>query len=85
MEFKSVDDFRKSLKGDLPRDTFSVYEKALWWAGMGNWERAHDLVQDLEDRKAYRIHAYLHRQEGDLSNASYWYSKAATQMPSCNL
>ncbi len=42
----------------------------------GNWEKAHSIVQDLETREAARIHAYLHRMEGDEFNAGYWYRRA---------
>jgi len=49
---------------------------ALWWAKKGNWEKAHDLVADEPSREAAWVHAYLHRVEGDLGNAQYWYGKA---------
>ncbi len=50
--------------------------RALWLAKRGNWNGAHDLVGEAEGKRAARIHAYLHRVEGDLSNAGYWYFKA---------
>lgn len=49
---------------------------ALWWAAKGEWERAHKIVQDDESREAAWVHAYLHRVEGDLPNAGYWYRTA---------
>lgn len=49
---------------------------ALWWAKKGDWEKAHRLVQDEPSREAAWVHAYLHRVEGDLGNAQYWYGKA---------
>jgi len=42
----------------------------------GNWDGAHQIVQSIEDPHAYWVHAYLHRVEGDLGNAAYWYSQA---------
>ncbi len=42
----------------------------------GDWDTAHEIVQDIEHPLAYWIHAYLHRKEPDISNASYWYSRA---------
>jgi len=81
MNTETLADFKSSLAGDTAPASFSVYGQALWWAGKGNWERAHTLVQDLEDRSGARIHAYLHRLEGDISNAGYWYSRANTKMP----
>jgi len=68
-----------------PPDDFSEQEKALWFAGKGNWEKAHLIVQDLNDSLSYHIHAFLHRQEGDYSNAGYWYHKAGVKMPETSL
>jgi hypothetical protein len=49
---------------------------ALWFAGRGEWERAHEVAQEIEDRDGAWVHAHLHRQEGDAANASYWYRRA---------
>jgi hypothetical protein len=53
--------------------------KALWFAAKGDWERAHTLVMNEESREAAWVHAYLHRVEGDLSNARYWYVQAGRE------
>ena len=50
--------------------------QALWCAHQGNWQQAHEIVQDANNRDSAWVHAYLHRQEGDLSNARYWYRQA---------
>ena len=50
--------------------------RALWCDGAGCWEEAHRLVQDDPSAAAAWVHAYLHRKEGDVSNAGYWYSRA---------
>ena len=50
--------------------------RALWWDGRGDWEKAHQAVQDESDADSAWVHAYLHRKEGDLSNAGYWYRQA---------
>ena len=55
--------------------------KALETEKKGDWDKAHKTVQDLQHLHAYWIHAYLHRKEPDLSNASYWYSRAKKTMP----
>ena len=55
--------------------------KALEIEKNGDWHKAHEIVQVIEDQNAYWIHAYLHRKEPDLSNASYWYSRAKKRMP----
>jgi hypothetical protein len=50
--------------------------KALWHDATGDWAGAHDVVQNIESAEAAWIHAYLHRKEGDLQNAQYWYRRA---------
>lgn len=55
---------------------------ALDAEGEGNWEKAHQLVQDLDTPEAAWVHAYLHRVEGDIGNAGYWYARAG--QPACN-
>ena len=77
----SLEGFKASLSGTRPPEDFTAQAEALWYAGRGNWEKAHQIVQDLEDPLSYRIHAFLHRQEGDHSNARYWYNKAGAKMP----
>jgi hypothetical protein len=49
---------------------------ALWHDARGDWEAAHKVAQDVDDETGAWVHAYLHRKEGDLSNASYWYHRA---------
>jgi hypothetical protein len=81
----TLDTFKESLTQDNPPGNFSAHATALWYAGKGNWGKAHDIVQDLPDEDASRIHAFLHRQEGDISNAKYWYAKAGSKMPASSL
>jgi len=50
--------------------------QAIDLALAGNWEQAHKIVQNIEDKTAYWIHAVLHKIEGDRSNSVYWYSQA---------
>lgn len=54
---------------------------ALWHERGGDWEMAHQIVQELETASASLVHAYLHRREGDESNARYWYSRAGRRFP----
>jgi hypothetical protein len=49
---------------------------ALWWAAKGDWDKAHRIVMKEEGTDAAWVHAYLHRVEGDLGNAGYWYRQA---------
>ena len=51
-------------------------QAALWWAARDDWERAHEAAQSGSGRDADWVHAYLHRVEGDLDNAGYWYRRA---------
>ena len=67
--------FQDSLKLDSP-PIVSDELKALWHDAKGDWDKAHELVQDVKDKDASWIHAYLHRKEGDRSNAVYWYNRA---------
>lgn len=50
--------------------------QALFWDAQGAWERAHALVADIDGDEAAWVHAYLHRREGDVGNARYWYARA---------
>ncbi len=77
--------FKQSLTENNPPQNISVYLKALWQEGKGNWDKAHVLVQDLEDKNASWIHAYLHRKEGDIGNADYWYRRAGKKRPDVSL
>jgi hypothetical protein len=74
-------DFRRSLGQDAPPAGLGDCLEALWWAGKQDWTRAHAIVQRCDDRKAAWVHAYLHRVEGDLPNARYWYMRAGRAMP----
>ena len=69
-------DFRDSLLKSTPPDGLGSLLRALWHDAKGDWSRAHEIVQDEEGRDAAWVHAYLHRKEGDLANAGYWYRRA---------
>jgi hypothetical protein len=69
-------DLKASLSDAAPATTLSPPLAALWWAAKGNWDQAHKIVQDEDTRDAAWVHAYLHRVEGDLGNAGYWYRQA---------
>jgi hypothetical protein len=72
----SIAEFRASLAGTAPATTLAPPLAALWWAAKGEWDRAHGIVQDENTSDAAWVHAYLHRVEGDLGNAGYWYRQA---------
>ena len=72
----TLSDFVASTEGPLPPDGLPAPLAALWWDARGDWARAHALVDDLESTEGMAVHAYLHRKEGELSNADYWYARA---------
>jgi len=72
----NVHDFRASLIEDGPPEGVSAPLEALWWDAKGDWARAHGLVDELETQEGMAVHAYLHRKEGSVSNAEYWYARA---------
>jgi hypothetical protein len=74
--------FEASLAAGAPPEGLSAHLQALWWLHRGEPERAHRLVQALDDAGAAAIHAHVHRLEGDLDNAGYWYRRAG--LPFCN-
>lgn len=72
----TLEEFKGSLSQENPPAGFDGLLQALWHAGKGDWETAHRLVQDISGPDAAWVHAYLHREEGDLANAAYWYRRA---------
>lgn len=72
----NVAGFIASLEGAAPAPGLNAPLAGLWWAAKGDWDRAHKIVQDESSREAAWVHAYLHRVEGDLGNAGYWYRQA---------
>ena len=71
-----VADFKATLADAKPAAGLSPPLAGLWWAAKGDWDAAHKIVQDEDDANSAWVHAYLHRVEGDLSNAGYWYRRA---------
>jgi hypothetical protein len=70
-------EFTASVSGAAPAPQLSAPLAALWWAAKGDWDQAHRIAQDESSAEAAWVHAYLHRAEGDLGNAGYWYRRAA--------
>lgn len=73
--------FQASLTDDRPPQGASALLQALWYDARGSWDQAHVIVQSLQGAQAAAVHAYLHRKEGDLANADYWYARAGGQRP----
>jgi len=76
-----LDQFRESLKLAEPPRALDAPLRALWHDGHGDWKRAHETVQAERSKASARVHAYLHRKEGDLSNADYWYARSESERP----
>jgi hypothetical protein len=68
--------FHVTLSHKAPPRAVSAPLAALWWGKKGDWDKAHSLVMDEASADAAWVHAYLHRREGDLGNARYWYGQA---------
>ena len=49
---------------------------ALWHLARDEWDAAHHAAQSDRSRDGSWVHAHLHRVEGDLANAGYWYRRA---------
>jgi hypothetical protein len=74
-------EFTASLGDAAPPAGTDLALQALWWAGKGDWQRAHALAQEGHDQASDLVHAWLHRQEGDLANAGYWYRRVGRSLP----
>ena len=76
----TIEDFRQSLTATEPPAGLTHALAGLWWDAKGDWTRAHESAQQDEGVAGSWVHAYLHRKEGDTSNAAYWYNRAGKPM-----
>ncbi|UCC55639.1 MAG: hypothetical protein JSU75_09810 [Gammaproteobacteria bacterium] len=74
-------EFIDCLDRDACPDGLATCLQALWYDARGEWDMAHEIVQRLDDAGAARIHAYLHRKEGDDWNSRYWHRRAGSVFP----
>jgi hypothetical protein len=82
----SMEEFRDSVSATNPPAGVGPALEALWWLKRGDWDRAHQCVQGHEGKADCDwVHAHLHRQEGDLNNARYWYRRAGKAESSASL
>ena len=72
----TLQEFRHSLLSEEPPGQLSFALAGLWWDAKNNWKQAHESAQRDEGPAGSWVHAYLHRKEGDSSNAGYWYRRA---------
>lgn len=78
----TIDEFRSSLSDPRPPEGLPGTLQAMWYDARGDWDKAHDIAQEIGDSSGSWIHAYLHRKEGDEWNAAYWYRRAGKPVPS---
>ncbi len=81
----TLKEFRKHLAESSPPDGTHRLVHALWYDAKGDWDEAHRIAQSVAGRNGAWVHGYLHRKEGDLSNAEYWYSRAGRRNPGTSL
>ena len=82
MQFEA---FLQSISASTPLPDSSVYLQSMWYDAKGDWYEAHSLVDHMHDVTACWVHAYLHRKEGDIANADYWYRCAGKTRPALSL
>jgi len=72
----TFDEYINSIDADRPPSGLSETLTSLWWDKKGDWDRAHAIAQDIPTVQGSAVHAYLHREEGVIWNADYWYARA---------
>jgi len=72
----TLDELKGTLQSPAPPSGLPPAIAALWHDARGDWEAAHRVAQDVNAQDGAWVHAYLHRKEGDLANAAYWYQRA---------
>lgn len=81
----TIDTFLNSVNSKNKPNKLNLDLEALWYDGIGDWDSSHDIAQKPETAHGDRIHAYLHRKEGDQFNAEYWYRRCGVSMPKVSL
>lgn len=81
----TFDEFKATLTADAPPSELRPAVVALWHDARGDWDAAHRVAQDVAGNDGSWVHAYLHRKEGDLANAAYWYRRAGRAVESGTL
>jgi hypothetical protein len=82
----SFEEFRQSIERDAtPPPGLDATLQALWHDARGDWESAHRVAQEDHRAEGSWVHAYLHRKEGDIGNAGYWYSRAGRKTPGAGI
>jgi len=77
----TFEEYLASIQNALPASELSETLTSLWWDKKGDWDRAHSIAQEIPTTQGSAVHAYLHREEGVMWNADYWYSRAGRTRP----
>ena len=81
----TLQEFLESISGEAPPATLPETLRSLWWDKKGDWDTAHAIAQEIATAQGSAVHAYLHREEGVLWNADYWYRRAGRPRPGISL
>ena len=81
----TFEEFTESIANERPDPGLSETLTSLWWDNKGDWDTAHAIAQDIPTKQGSAVHAYLHREEGVIWNADYWYSRAGRMRPAISL
>jgi hypothetical protein len=81
----TIEEFILSVEGKNAPAGINDFLLALWYDKKGEWDKSHEISQNLNNASGYWIHAYLHRKEGDLGNAAYWYQRAGKELPQSSI
>ena len=77
----TFEEFLASIKNDRPASELSDTLTSLWWDKKGDWAQAHAIAQEIPTTQGSAGPAYLHREEGVMWNADYWYARAGRLRP----
>ena len=81
----TFEEYLTSIENQEPSLSLSETLISLWWDKKGDWDRAHSIAQEIATNQGSAVHAYLHREEGVLWNADYWYTRAGRKRPDISL
>ena len=82
---KSYSEFQQTLSAMAPPKEWPEALIAMWYDAKGDWNKAHEIGQDIHSALGSWIHGYLHIKEGDEFNARYWYNRAKRKYPDHSL
>lgn len=85
MTYEEFLDLCETVPGTAVSEPHDPLLLSLWHDRRGHWDVAHEIAQSIRTPRGSALHAYLHREEGDVSNAEYWYSRAGRKAPGVSI